>query len=200
MMVGMGHRDALLAGAKRCLYERGYAHTTARDIVAASGTNLASIGYHFGSKEALLFAAMGEAMNDWAEELGRAITMTEVDQDATMSERLESAVTRLVDTLAKHRPLWVATYEIFPQIERSPELRTQIAAAYEEGRRGLAALLLNVDEDQVDEDSMRTVGSLFFVLISGLITQWLVDPQRAPNADDLMRAMRMTLGSAPAIK
>ena len=30
---------------------------TARDIVAASGANLASIGYHFGSKEALLSAA-----------------------------------------------------------------------------------------------------------------------------------------------
>ncbi|MBP2321981.1 AcrR family transcriptional regulator [Kibdelosporangium banguiense] len=191
----MGHRDELLAGAKRCLYERGYAHTTARDIVAASGTNLASIGYHFGSKEALLFAAMSEAMNDWAVELSRAIATTKVDQDAAMSQRLESAVTRLVDTLAKHRPLWVATYEILPQIERSPELRAQIAAAYEEGRRGLAALLLNVTEEQVGEEEMRTVGSLFFVLISGLITQWLVDPQRAPNADDLMRAMRMTLGN-----
>ena len=41
----MGHREDLLEGAKRCLYEKGYARTTARDIVAASGTNLASIGY-----------------------------------------------------------------------------------------------------------------------------------------------------------
>jgi AcrR family transcriptional regulator len=50
----MGHREALLAGARRCLLERGYARTTARDLVAASDTNLASIGYHFGSNEALL--------------------------------------------------------------------------------------------------------------------------------------------------
>ncbi|MGH3839469.1 MAG: TetR family transcriptional regulator, partial [Pseudonocardiaceae bacterium] len=41
----MGHREALLDGARRCLLERGYARTTARDLVAASGTNLASIGY-----------------------------------------------------------------------------------------------------------------------------------------------------------
>ena len=54
----MGHREALLDGARRCLLERGYARTTARDLVAASGTNLASIGYHFGSKEALLNGAM----------------------------------------------------------------------------------------------------------------------------------------------
>ncbi|NHW87893.1 helix-turn-helix transcriptional regulator, partial [Escherichia coli] len=46
----MGHRERLLAGARNCLYERGYTRTTARDIVAASDTNLASIGYHFGSK------------------------------------------------------------------------------------------------------------------------------------------------------
>ena len=37
-----------------CLREKGYAHTTARDIVAASSTNLASIGYHYGSTKALL--------------------------------------------------------------------------------------------------------------------------------------------------
>lgn len=49
----MGHREDLLEGAKRCLLEKGYARTTARDIGAASGTNLASIGYHYGSKEAL---------------------------------------------------------------------------------------------------------------------------------------------------
>ena len=33
----MGNREDLLAAAKRCLYEKGYAHTTARDIAAASG-------------------------------------------------------------------------------------------------------------------------------------------------------------------
>ena len=49
----MGHKEDLLDGAKRMLLERGYANTTARDIVAASKTNLASIGYHFGSKEQL---------------------------------------------------------------------------------------------------------------------------------------------------
>ena len=63
----MGHREDLLAGARRCLEKRGYARTTARDLVAESGTNLASIGYHFGSKEALLNEAIGESFQEWAE-------------------------------------------------------------------------------------------------------------------------------------
>ena len=48
------HRDALLDAAKSLLRERDYGNITARDLVAASNTNLGSIGYHFGSKEALL--------------------------------------------------------------------------------------------------------------------------------------------------
>src|SRR6185437_10410782 len=50
----MGNREDLLEGAKRCLLEKGYRATTARDIAAASGVSLAAIGYHFGSKEALM--------------------------------------------------------------------------------------------------------------------------------------------------
>ncbi len=50
-IIRVGHREQLLEGAKRCLRDRGIAQTTARDIVAASGTNLASIGYHFGRRK-----------------------------------------------------------------------------------------------------------------------------------------------------
>src|SRR6266702_1376373 len=65
----VGHREQLLAAARRLLEDKCYAHITARDLVAASGTNLASIGYHFGSKAALLNAAIEAAFTDWAEQL-----------------------------------------------------------------------------------------------------------------------------------
>ena len=78
----VGHREDLLEGAIRCLYEKGYARTTARDIVAASGTNLGSIGYHYGSTEALLNAAMIDAIGDWGEEIGRALAV-DSDPEAT---------------------------------------------------------------------------------------------------------------------
>ncbi|MEE2048041.1 helix-turn-helix domain-containing protein, partial [Nocardiopsis tropica] len=57
----MSQRDDLLAGARKCLVEKGYGKTTARDIAAASGAHLASIGYHFGSKDNLMNAAVLEA-------------------------------------------------------------------------------------------------------------------------------------------
>ena len=65
----MGHREDLLEGAKRCLIERGYSRTTARDIVEASHTNLGSIGYHYGTKDKLLLQAMVEMSGELAERM-----------------------------------------------------------------------------------------------------------------------------------
>jgi hypothetical protein len=110
-----------------------------------------------------------------------------------VTERVAAVMSGLVDTLGGHRALWVASFEILPQIERSAELRAEMAAAYEEGRRELVALLSA--DGKADERTARAVGSLFFVLISGLITQWMVDPERAPSAGDMMHAMRMMVAA-----
>jgi AcrR family transcriptional regulator len=191
----MGHRERLLAGARRCLFERGYARTTARDIVAASGTNLASIGYHFGSKEALLNAAMIEAIDEWGEELKRAlITDTDVGSMDPI-ERFESIWTRVIESFEAHRPLWVATFEAFVQAQHSPELREQLAAGHEEARFGLAALFQGTDESMVDERVAQTVGSFYVALMSGLITQWLLDAQRAPSGGAMAEALRTIVAS-----
>src|ERR1700679_3316457 len=70
---GDSHRERLLQAAQALLREREYGNITARDLVAASGTNLGSIGYHFGSKEALLNEAVGLALEQGGEGNGRAI-------------------------------------------------------------------------------------------------------------------------------
>jgi AcrR family transcriptional regulator len=191
----MGHRERLLAGARRCLFERGYARTTARDIVAASGTNLASIGYHFGSKEALLNAAMIEAIDEWGEELkGALITDADVGSMDPI-ERFESIWTRVIESFEAHRPLWVATFEAFVQAQHSPELREQLAAGHEEARFGLAALFQGTDESMVDGRVAQTVGSFYVALMSGLITQWLLDAQRAPSGGAMAEALRTIVAS-----
>ncbi len=73
-MAQASHREQLLEGAIECLRTKGYARTTARDIAAASGANLASIGYHFGSKEGLYAAVIEAAVGDWAQTTRRAIS------------------------------------------------------------------------------------------------------------------------------
>lgn len=184
----MGNREALLAGATHCLYEKGYGRTTARDIATASGVSLAAIGYHFGSKEALLNAAMMKATTEWGEELERALA-TETDPDATPMERFEAVWTRVIESLAAYRPLWAAQFEIFARMDRTPQLREFLADAQHQGRLGLASLLQNIDP-AVEGEKARIVGGFYHALLSGVLVQWLTDPDRAPSGRDLADALR----------
>ena len=193
----MGHRERLLAGAKRCLYEIGYGRTTARDVVEASGTNLGSIGYHFGSKEALLDAAMMEAVGEWGEELEKILAAEADEEEADPAGRFELMWTRIIESFEAHRPALVASFEAFVRAQHAPELRVQIAAAHEEARLWLAELSRRFG-GTTDEESARAVGSLYLALLNGLMVQWMLDPDRAPSGRDISEALRkITEGLQP---
>ena len=183
----MGHREDLLAGAKRSLYEKGYAGTTARDIVAASGTNLGSIGYHYGSTKALLNAAMISAMEDWGDAIGLTLATAGDDEPA---DPLVRYWRRVIGTIDTHRELWLASVEAMIQSEHAPELRAQITAAMEQGRSGMAALITGADEDSLDEETVRSLGSVQMALMSGVMIQWLMNPATAPSAEQIAAGIR----------
>ena len=181
----MGNREALLAGAKRCILEKGYAHTTARDIVAASGTNLASIGYHFGSKDALLDAAILDSFDDWDLDIEAALRGL---QDGSPVDRLAAFLDVLIDKVRTDRAVVAASVQWVAQIEFSDLIRGQLAEAYAGARRDFGAILLG--DAEVDDERALAVGSLGLALVNGLVLQWLVDPDRAPSGRDVAAALR----------
>lgn len=184
-----GHRERLLAAALECLQEKGYARTTARDLVAVSGTNLASIGYHFGSKEALLNEAIAEGFRAWTAEIEQ--TVFEPGEVGSVAG-LKRSLTATLDRFAELRPLLIACVEVFPQITRSPELRQQVAAFYDEIRRATAGMIrraLEVDRVDVSPRDADAFASLLIAVCDGLMLQWLVDPERVPGSSEVMRAV-----------
>lgn len=176
----MSHREDLLAGAVKCLREKGYAGTTARDIVAASGTNLASIGYHYGSTQALMNAAVLQAMDDFGIEIGRL--MADAGPDGTVLGRFARFWTHVIESFRTSPEVWMATFDIFTVAQRNPEVRAAIADGLDGGRLLWARTLFG------EED--RAVGSLYQALLSGMLVQWLIDPERAPSAADLTAALQ----------
>ncbi|MDX3104534.1 TetR/AcrR family transcriptional regulator [Nonomuraea angiospora] len=184
----MGNREDLLAGARRCLEEKGWARTTVRDISAAAGVSMAAIGYHFGSREALLNAALVEAMREWGEQIG--VAMAAVDETAAPGERFEALWERLIASIGEHRTLWLANLEAMVQAEHSPELRDELVAGQREGRRGMAAHLVDGDEADIAEREVRTLGSVHLALLLGVMAQWLNDPDQAPTGAEVLAGLR----------
>lgn len=189
----MGHREDLLEGAVRCLYEKGYARTTARDIVEASGTNLGSIGYHYGGMHNLLNAALERAVENWAMELGTAIESTDVT-GRTGLERFEAYWERVLETVAEHRPVLMATFDAFVQMDHSPDVRRMLAAGMRDARRAWAETFHGIDPE-LEPRKADQVGSFYQALISGVLAQVLIDENDAPTAQDLAAALRVIASS-----
>src|SRR5690349_18095652 len=132
------NRQALIEGTLRCIMERPSADITSRDIAAASSANLASISYHFGSKDALIACAIEEGFRRWLAELAGTIwELSKVDE----AERIAQAVGILHSGLKRHRGLVNAFLAALARAPHDDELRKILARSYVDSRQGVAALL-----------------------------------------------------------
>ena len=179
----MSHREDLLAGAVQCLRDKGYARTTARDIVAASGTNLASIGYHYGSVQALLNAAVLHTMDEFGAAIGKAMAAS---TEGSLLMRFERFWTLILDSIRTDSNVWAATFDMVTVAQREPDVRAVIADGLEDGRLLWARMIVG---DAADPATLRAVGALFQALLSGVLAQHLIDPERGPSAADLACAL-----------
>jgi AcrR family transcriptional regulator len=183
------HRTRLLEAARTLLRERTYGNITARDLVAASDTNLGSIGYHFGSKEALLNEAIGLALEEWADAIIH-VTRTGPDQGPLALMGLLGTVLDEYDSI---RPYYHAYIEALARSARSPELREQLAAHYNRQRDRVAGLLTDSLQDAIEPSDARHIASVMIATVDGLLIQTFIDPDNAPTSHDLATATGHTL-------
>lgn len=188
----MGHREDLLEGAKRCLLEKGYARTTARDIVAASGANLASIGYHYGSKDALMRQAIIASSEEWGASVAQVPAGGGGAQarDAEPLERFAAVWDAVLQRIATEREFIAAQVEVLGLLPRDTALREAIGEVLPEGGEGLVAVFEGVPDTEVDPEAARVVGSFYQALLTGLMVQSLLTPDAMPSGRDLATALR----------
>ncbi|MBB4960161.1 TetR/AcrR family transcriptional regulator [Micromonospora polyrhachis] len=185
----MGNREDLLAGAKQCLREKGYDRTSVRDIASAAGVSMAAIGYHYGSREALLNQALFDILDEHGDAMGRVLVPEGGDQEEA-AQHFERMWNGLIDQFREQPSLWLASVELFMQAQRQPELRAQLAEGTRQGRRGMAAILESVPEGDVSEESARTLGRVQVALMSGMMIQCLSDPDNPPTAAEVLAGLR----------
>jgi AcrR family transcriptional regulator len=193
----MGHREDLLEGAKRCLLEKGFLRTTARDIVKESGTNLASIGYHYGSKDALLvqaYVSLVEATGDRFDPGGAGEGALAAAPGSL--ERFQEVWTHLVNAVGESRAIWMLSFELIVQGDRMPEVRRMLVEAEEQGRSGLLPLFNGIPEEEQGKDVVDSEGRFYQTLLQGLMVQWLFNPETATDAAQLTEGLRRVIEGA----
>jgi AcrR family transcriptional regulator len=190
MLAIMGNREDLLAGAKRCLVEKGYARTTARDIAAASGVSLAAIGYHFGSKDALMNQAVFDSVGEWGEELQKVLT-AEGGNAAAPLQRFELIMRQTLAAFGgPNGGVWRAQLDLVSLAQHNEELHAFLAGVQDFAARGLAGLFLGIDQDQ-DPAAARAAGAVLHSFFVGLMAKYFIDPPTAPTARELADGMQI---------
>ena len=174
--------------------EAGRGDITARDLVAASGTNLGSISYHFGSKDALLDEAAKLVFEEWAQTVARTIG---AETDAPPARRLARSLELILDDFDAMRPYFLGFIQIVAGSERSPETREQLVAHYRKQRDTVTKMITESLSDGIDPEDARHIASLLMSVSDGLMLQALIDPDSAPTGRQLTLALGRALKRAP---
>jgi AcrR family transcriptional regulator len=164
----VSNRTALLEGALRCLERLPAERVTARAIAEEAGANLASISYHFGSKEGLLTEAVVLGLDRWLEQIGAALSGARLPDGPTRFRRAWEVVEA---TRVRHLGLARAFVAAMARAQHDEAVRTALAAGFAKTRVPVAELL-DLGVDQPGRDAAGLVLAMFY----GLLLQGLLDP------------------------
>ena len=187
----MGNREDLLAGARQVILERGVAKATARDIAAAAGVSLAAIGYHFGSKDELVSAALTESLGSGIGDAMEAI----VDETAALPliDGFATLFDRMPEIFAANREALVASLENSVRVSRDAGASRALADATEQAHLGIVEVLRSARPDLGPAD-LDAIAKLEFVLVQSLGLLWIISPDSLPTGDELARAVAAIAG------
>ncbi|MFN7151300.1 MAG: TetR/AcrR family transcriptional regulator [Microthrixaceae bacterium] len=169
-------RDALLGATRAAINEGGLESVTAREVAGRAQANLASIGYHFGSKDALVAEALVAEVTDL---VAPVLELLDGADDAV--GRAASAVTVLGDlfeTSITRIPAYLAALSHAPH---DGEVRRRLAGLFEQVRERLAQNI----EGQLEAGDLpgwvdpSAMAALIVAVVQGVVVAAAVEPDRA---------------------
>ena len=184
------NRASLLEGALRCVERLPPERVTARAIAAESGANIASIAYHFGSKDGLVTEAVITGLDRWLEEIEATLGNLEGMDPGT---RLGRAGAVIDATRRRHTGLARNFLGAMARAQHDSRVRRALADGFRRTRPRVAALL-GLGEDRAGEDAAALVHSLF----TGLLFQALLDPDLAIEGRRMSSAQTRLRSALPS--
>ena len=183
------NRRQLIEGTLRCLERLPPERITARAITEESGANLASITYHFGSKDDLVTVAIIEGLDRWLVEVERGLAGL---RSPTPQAKFRRAGEVIEASRQRHAGLVRNLFAALAKAQHDSRVRQQLAAGFHKTRPAIASLL-DLGDDQAGEDA----GGLVLALFYGLLLQVDLDPTLAIDGKRMEQAQLRLLGVLP---
>jgi AcrR family transcriptional regulator len=174
------NRQVLLEGALRCVERLPPERVTARAIAAESGANIASIAYHFGSKDELVTEAVIAGLDRWLASIAQSLGELDELQPAA---RLERASAVIDATRQRHLGLARNFLGALARAQHEPRIQRLLSEGFRSTRPRVAELL-GLGEDRAGRDAAGLLHSMF----TGLLFQTLLDPDLAIEGKRMSRA------------
>lgn len=164
----------LIAAGLRLFGVKGFAATSTRELAAAAGTNVASIAYHFGSKEGLRRACGAEVARRMARALSTPMTSPPVSREdaALRLETVLRAMAAFVLTSEDAEP--ILPFMLRELAEAGPVLDAVYGTLMEPMHRRFCALWAAATGQEAESPRTRLlvftlVGQLLYFRIGGPI-------------------------------
>ena len=183
------NRSNLIEGTLRCLERLPPERVTARAIAQESGANLASINYHFGSKDNLVTEAVIEGLDRWLDEGAAGLGDLETPAPA---ERYRRAAEVIETTRRRHTGLARNFVGALAKAQHDARIKEMLAGGFDRTRPSVASLLA-LGGDRAGRDAAGLVLALFY----GLLIQVLLDPALGIEGARMERAQARLLRVLP---
>jgi AcrR family transcriptional regulator len=183
------NRANLIEGTLRCLERLPPERITARAIAEESGANLASIAYHFGSKDNLVTEAAIAGLDRWLEEIDAGLGDLPAEEPPA---RFRRAIEAVETSRRRHSDLARNYVAALAKGQHDQRLRVLLAQGFRQARPNVAAVL-GLGDDQAGRDA----GGLVLSLFHGLLLQVLLDPELAIEGRRMEEAQARLLRILP---
>ena len=187
-------RSQLIESTRESIRDLGIAGATAREITGRASANLASITYHFGSKDLLVTEALIAEAHDLVAPVLELLT-----SDEPGPERAARAASRLVEVFDRSRsqiPVYLAAVAAAPH---QPELRAGLAALWDEVTDHLAT-----DIERQRDDGMlpawvrpRAMASVIVAVVNGVVVAAALDPDGVDHTAIAAQLLALLLSARP---
>lgn len=180
------NRSALIEGTLRCLESLPPERITARAIAEESGANLASIAYHFGSKDNLVTEAVIEGLDRWLEDVAKGLADLPSQAPAV---RFRRAAEVIETSRQQHAGLARNFVGALAKAQHDPRIRKNLTEGFHRTRRSVASVL-GLGRDRAGRDA----AGLMVAVFDGLLFQVLLDPSLGIEGTRMTRAWTRLLG------